>query len=122
VLTNARGLYSKSLGEFIAMGLLFHTKQLRTYLTQQAAHQWKQGFIENVYTKTVLIVGYGNIGAACGKIIKNGFGAKVIGLKLRPEQATEDQIRNADEIVGVDQLDRVISLADFVVAVLPTTT
>ncbi len=49
----------------------------------------------------MLIIGYGDIGAACGKIAK-AFGTKVIGLKRRPDQTTEIQRQCADEILGID--------------------
>ena len=32
VLTNSRGLFSKALAEFVAMGMLFHTKVLRQFM------------------------------------------------------------------------------------------
>ena len=70
----------------------------------------------------MLIVGFGDIGAYAGKILKNGFGARVIGLKRRPEITSAEHRSYADEIVGIDQLSRVIELADFVVNALPKTT
>ena len=33
----------------------------------------------------MVIVGYGDIGAACAKIAKHGFGMKVTGIKKRPD-------------------------------------
>jgi lactate dehydrogenase-like 2-hydroxyacid dehydrogenase len=38
----------------------------------------------------MVIIGYGEIGAVCGKIVK-AFGTKVIGLKRRPDETTEIQ-------------------------------
>jgi len=55
-----------------------------------------------------LIVGFGDIGAYAAKILKNGFGARVIGLKRRPEITSEEHRRFADEIVGMDELSRVV--------------
>ena len=40
--------------------------------------------VELLSNKTMLIVGFGNIGAACGKLVK-AFGTKVIGLKRKPD-------------------------------------
>ena len=67
----------------------------------------------------MVIVGYGDIGAACAKVAKEGFGMKVTGLKRRPESVPEEQRAYCQEIVGNDQLDRVLGEADFVLAVLP---
>ena len=33
----------------------------------------------------MVIIGYGDIGAACAKIAKNGFSMKVTGLKRKPD-------------------------------------
>ena len=66
------------------------------------------------------IVGFGDIGAACGRICK-AFGTKIIAVKRRPEQTSEEHKSYCDELVGVDQLDRVYSEADYVVGVLPKT-
>ncbi len=67
------------------------------------------------------IVGFGDIGAACGKVVKNGFGTKVIGVKRRPEVTSEEHTQCCHELVGLDQLDRVVGEANFVVGVLPKT-
>ena len=72
-------------------------------------------------SKTVLVVGFGDIGAACGKIAKHGFGARVIGLKRRPEQTPKKNLAHADMVVGLDELDKWIPEVDFVVGVLPNT-
>lgn len=73
-----------------------------------------------VSNKTMLIIGFGDIGAACGKIVK-AFGTKVIGLKRRPDAISEEQRKCADEIHGMEKLDELIGAADFVVGVLPKT-
>ena len=47
------------------------------------------------------LVGFGDIGAACGRIIK-AFGTRVIGVKRRPEQTSEEHKACCDELVGLD--------------------
>jgi len=44
-----------------------------------------------------------------GKILKNGFGCRVIGLKRSPEKTSNVARSYADEVVGLDQLDRVLA-------------
>ena len=61
-------------------------------MQQQEAHEWKPGFVEMVGDKTIVIVGFGDIGAACGKILLHGFGAKVIGVKKRPEMVSPEHL------------------------------
>ena len=48
--------------------------------------------MEMVGDKTVAIVGFGDIGAACGKVLINGFGAKVVGVKKRPEAVSQEHL------------------------------
>ena len=75
--------------------------------------------MELVSNKHMAIIGYGDIGAACAKIAKNGFGMKVTGLKRKPESLSDLHRSYCDEVVGNDEYDRVLSEADFVVGVLP---
>jgi lactate dehydrogenase-like 2-hydroxyacid dehydrogenase len=58
--------------------------------------------MEVVSNKTMVIIGYGDIGVACAKIAKNGFGMNVIGVKRNPNQCTELQLSYCSKIVGND--------------------
>ena len=59
--------------------------------------------MELVSNKSMAIIGYGDIGAACAKIAKNGFGMKVIGVKSNPDKVDDVLYRTyCDEIVGRD--------------------
>jgi len=75
--------------------------------------------MELVSQKSMAVIGYGDIGAACAKIAKNGLGMKVWGVKRNPADCSDEYRSYCDEVVGLDQYDRVISEADFVVGVLP---
>jgi phosphoglycerate dehydrogenase-like enzyme len=84
-LTNAKGAFSTILGEFIALGVLYHTKHLERFMERKANKKWEIEPMELVAAKSMAIVGYGDIGAACAKIAKNGFGMKVWGVKRNPD-------------------------------------
>ena len=71
--------------------------------------------------KTMGIVGYGDIGANCAKVAKNGFNMRVLGLKRNPETVSEDLRKYVDEIIGNDKLDYLLKESDFVVNCLPLT-
>ena len=49
----------------------------------------------------MIIVGFGDIGAACGKLVK-AFGTKVLGFKRRPEITSDAHKSCADQIYGMD--------------------
>lgn len=118
-LTNAKGAYSAVLGEFIALGVLYHTKHFERFTERKATKKWEIEPMEQASTKHIAFVGYGDIGTACAKVCKNGFGMKVTGIKRNPNDLTEEAKSYCDEVVGNDQYDRVISEADFVCGILP---
>ena len=80
---------------------------------------WEVEPVQLVSDKHMVIVGYGDIGAACAKVAKLGFGVKVTGVKRDPFTVPDEARSYCDEIVGLDQYERVIKEADFVVGVLP---
>lgn len=118
-LTNAKGAFNTILGEFIALGVLYHTKHLERFMQRKAEKKWEIEPMELVSNKSMAIVGYGDIGSACAKIAKNGFGMKVWGVKRNPADCSELYRSYCDEVVGLDQYDRVVKEADYVVGVLP---
>lgn len=70
----------------------------------------------------MLIIGFGDIGAACGRVAKQGFGTRVIGCKRQPENTPEEHLKMCcDEVIGMDKLEDHLGSADFVVGVLPKT-
>ena len=90
-------------------------------MQRKAEHKWEVEPMHLVSNKTMSIIGYGDIGAACAKIAKNGFGMKVIGVKRNPADCSDEYRSFCDEVVSNDQYDRVIAESDFVVGVLPKT-
>ena len=48
------------------------------------------------------VIGYGDIGAACARIAKHGFGMKVTGVKRDPKAVTAENRSYCDEVVGND--------------------
>ena len=90
-------------------------------MQRKAEKKWEIEPMELVSNKSMAIIGYGDIGAACAKIAKFGFGMKVIGVKRNPAACSEEYKSYCDEIVGNDAYESSIAQADFVVGVLPKT-
>ena len=65
--------------------MLYHTKKVKNFKKRQLEKNWETEPVELMSDKHMLIVGYGDIGAACARIAKNGFGMKVTGLKRNPD-------------------------------------
>jgi D-2-hydroxyacid dehydrogenase (NADP+) len=100
--------------------MLWHAKKLTRFMDKQAHKLWKPEEIVNLSTQTLTVLGYGGIGSACAKVAKLGFGTRVIAVD---KFEITDPVRRsyADEILGLDQLERAVREADFVVGVLPHT-
>jgi phosphoglycerate dehydrogenase-like enzyme len=61
-LTNAKGAYSEILGEFVALGVLYHAKKLENFLKRKENAHWEPEPVHFVKKKHMVIVGYGDIG------------------------------------------------------------
>ena len=120
-LTNAKGAYSDSLGEWVALGMLWHTKHCLKWWKLKNEANWNPGSIKMVSEQTLGIFGYGDIGTHAAKIVKNGFGSRIIGMKNNPKNSTPEQRKYVDEIVGQDQLDYMLSESDYVCNLTPLT-
>ena len=117
-LTNSSGVYSRSLGEFVATGVLFFAKDLHRMQRNQAAGRWEQFDVEMAHDKTMGIVGYGDIGR-CAAHLAKALGMRVIALRRRPEQSQGDPL--VDEALGTDRLLELMARSDYVVVAAPLT-
>ena len=118
LLTNSSGVYSRSLGEFVAAAVLFFAKDFHRMKRNQAAGLWEQFDVEEAHGKTMGIVGYGDIGRAAAKLAK-ALGMRVIALRRRPEKSEGDDL--VDETLGADQLVQLMGRSDYVVVAAPLT-
>jgi phosphoglycerate dehydrogenase-like enzyme len=118
-LTNASGVFSESLGEFVVGAILYFAKDLRRMIRNQAAGAWEPFDIVEVSGQTVGIVGYGDIGRAVATRV-HALGMRVLGVKRHGPPAHEaDPL--AERIYGPEGLMEMISRSDYVVAAAPLT-
>jgi phosphoglycerate dehydrogenase-like enzyme len=112
-LTNARGVFAESLGEFVIAAALFFAKDLRRMRRSQAAGKWDQFDVEVLYRQSMAIVGYGEIGRAAARRAK-AMGMKVYATRRRPELLQGDPL--VDEGFSPEARAEMIAKADYVVA------
>jgi phosphoglycerate dehydrogenase-like enzyme len=118
-LTNGRGVFSQSLGEFALAAILYFAKDLRRMVRSQMAGAWDPFDIVAVSGQTVGIVGYGDIGRAVATRAR-AMGMRVLAVKRHgPPAHRADPL--ADEIYGPDRRIEMISRSDYVVAAAPLT-
>jgi phosphoglycerate dehydrogenase-like enzyme len=118
LMTNSRGVFARSLGEFVVAGILFFEKDLRRMLRAQAEGRWDQYDVEELHGKTMGIIGYGKIGQAAAERAKP-FGVKIHALRKRPELALGDPL--VDRAFGPGELRELIAGSDYVVVSAPLT-
>ncbi len=112
-LTNARGVFARSLGEFAITSMLFFAKDLRRMMAQQEAHCWEPFDVDELYGRTLGVVGYGAIGKASARLAKP-FGMRILALRRQPEQPEDDGV--ADAVYSPDRLMDLMRESDYVLA------
>lgn len=117
-LTNARGVFSRGLGEFAIAGALFFDKKIADMRRQQAEHRWVNMEVEELHGKTMGIVSYGSIGQAVARLAK-AFGMRVIAMRRRPELSENDPL--VDRMYSPAELKEMMSQSDFISVCSPLT-
>ncbi len=118
ILTNSRGIYSQSLGEFAIAGALFFAKDMRRLLHSQAERRWDPFTMLELRGATMGIVGYGDIGRACASRA-HALGMRVLAQRRRPALSGEDPF--IARTFGPDGLLEMLAECDYVVAAAPLT-
>ena len=117
-LTNASGLSSGSMAEFVMGRILQVWKRFPEQAELQANHEYVQTYGRSFAGCTVGVVGLGAIGAAVGMRAR-AFGATVLGLKRSYEPGMTHP--DADELFGLDGLHEMLGRCDVVVIAAPDT-
>lgn len=117
-LTNGRGAFKRSLGEWVVGAMLFFAKDTRRLLRQQAARSWEPFDVEELHGRTLGIIGYGEIGRATAERAKP-FGMRIIALRRRPERSAADPL--IDRLYAPDELLALIAESDYLVIAAPHT-
>jgi phosphoglycerate dehydrogenase-like enzyme len=109
-LCNARGVHDASTAEWVVAVILAALRDLPYFAAEQAAQRWSYRFTGCLAGKTVLIVGYGSIGAAVERRL-SGFEVDVQRVALRPR----------DGVAAVTGLPDLLPGADVVILLAPVT-
>jgi phosphoglycerate dehydrogenase-like enzyme len=131
LVTNARGVYSIPIGEYVS-GMVLRAHQPPTWAADQAAHHWpsEAALVSLVRDATAVIVGYGSIGREVARQL-SALGMRILAVKPRPELRDDTSFRVPgtgdpdgsipDRIVGVEELAATVRSADVLVLTLPLT-
>jgi phosphoglycerate dehydrogenase-like enzyme len=111
-LCNARGVHDASTAEWVVAAMLAALREFPLFAREQAAQRWSYHFTDCLAGKTVLIVGYGSIGAAVERRLA-GFEVSVLRLAR--------SARPGGGVAPVGELSRLLPAADVVVLLAPVT-
>jgi phosphoglycerate dehydrogenase-like enzyme len=117
-LTNARGVFKRSLAEFAVLGMLFHNKRARRLVESQRQHHWDDFYVKFVNDSVMGVVGYGEIGRECALLAK-ALGVKIHALRRNPEKSANDPI--LDRVFKLDELDQMLAGIDVLLCAAPLT-
>jgi len=117
-LTNARGVFKRSLAEFVVLGMLYFYKHVRRLVENQRSHRWDDFTVDWLPGKIMGVVGYGEIGRECASLAKV-LGVKIYATRRKPELSAADPI--LDRVFAASDLHQMLKQVDVVVAAAPLT-
>jgi phosphoglycerate dehydrogenase-like enzyme len=115
-MTNGRGVFSQSLGEFVIGAALYFVKDFRRLIRNQDAGRWEHFDVDELRGQTMCIVGYGDIGRACAQRA-HAMGMRVLAVRRRPELSQGDS--HISGVYSMEQMIGILPQSDFVVAAAP---
>ncbi len=116
-LTNARGVYRRSLAEWSLLAMLYFAKDVRRLVEQRQAGVWSQFDCLMLRDSRLAIIGYGAIGREVARLAF-GFGMRIVATRRRAPSAAADEFAT---IVPSAQTLMALTDADYVVSCLPLT-
>lgn len=120
ILTNGRGVFSASLGEFVLAAILYFAKDLRRMIRNQMAGRWEPFDVEEIAGQTLGIVGYGDIGRAVATRVRAmGMHALATRRHIPADAKASDPL--IDEYFRPDARREMMARCDYVVATAPLT-
>ncbi len=117
VLTNSRGVYSASLGEFVLGAILYFAKDFRRMIRNQDAGLWEPFDVQEIGIQTVGILGYGDIGRAVASRA-HAMNMRVLATKRHVPESMDPLV---DHFYKPEERREMIALCDYIVATAPLT-
>jgi D-2-hydroxyacid dehydrogenase (NADP+) len=118
IMTNVSGIHATPIGEIVLELMLMFVKQAPLCFQLKQERQWKRFMPTVLRSKTVGIVGLGNIGREVARLAK-AFGMRVVATRRSARRAV--RAKYVDILLPREQLPQLLSESDFVVLSLPFT-
>jgi phosphoglycerate dehydrogenase-like enzyme len=115
--TNARGVFSRPIAEYVVMMSLAIARRLPQLLELQRERTWQPLRGRELSSLTIGIVGYGSIGSEIARLLEP-FEAKVLATRRHTDRGSAEP--NV-ELLATEQLDELLRRSDVVVVAAPLT-
>ena len=116
--TNARGVFSRPIGEYVVMMSLAIARRLPQLLELQRERTWQPLRGRELSELTVGIIGYGSIGEEVARLLQP-FGCRILATRRHPERGA-GEAPNV-ELFALEDLHEVLRRSDIVVVAAPLT-
>ena len=129
IVTNARGVFSRPIAEYVLMMILAISRRLPQLLELQRERTWQPLEGAELRDVTVGIIGLGSIGRDVAALA-SAFGCRVVAVRRRPEDGSAGEPGDGEETVaplaidrvgGPDSLGELLGESDFIVLAAPLT-
>ena len=117
VLTNSSGVHATKAGDYAAMALLMLNARMPELIDAQRDGRWIEALTAPIHGKTVVVIGFGDIGQAVGWAALS-LGLEVVAVTRSGVAAPRAP---AVRVVATSGLDALLPDADFVVVTAPLT-
>jgi phosphoglycerate dehydrogenase-like enzyme len=115
--TNARGVFSRPIAEYVVMMCLAIARRLPQLMDLQRERTWQPLRGRELGSLTLGIVGFGSIGSEIGRLLEP-FETRILATRRHPERG--DGPANV-ELLPHDRLDELLARSDVVVVAAPLT-
>ncbi|CAN5809250.1 D-2-hydroxyacid dehydrogenase [soil metagenome] len=121
-ITNARGVFSDPIAEYVLMMILAVSRRLPQLLELQRERTWQPLESTELADVTVGVVGLGSIGKRVAKLA-HALGCRVVAIRRSAgtDSANEEELASLDELLPPEGLPELLAQSDFVVLALPLT-
>jgi phosphoglycerate dehydrogenase-like enzyme len=115
--TNARGVFSRPIAEYVVMMCLTISRHLPQLMELQRERTWQPLRGRELGSLTVGIIGFGSIGSELAHLLEP-FETRIVATRRRPPRG--DAPANV-ELLGQDGLEQLLRVSDIVVVAAPLT-
>lgn len=117
ILTNSKGINSVTIAEYTIGMMLNIIRNSFVFYDAQKSNVWdKNTKLDELFGKTIGILGYGSVGTELAKRAK-AFDMRVLATK----RSYSEKLEYVDEVIKIEDRSRIFKESDFVISLLPQT-